>query len=109
MPDAPVRPVDGLGVDAVELAHAAGEVGLRRLDHEVIMVGHLAPGGTAPAEPPADLAEDVEEAAAVVIVEVDVAPRVAARRHVIERAGKLDAQRARHVAVMSCPVRQCKT
>ena len=46
-----VAPVEGLGVHAVQIAHAAREVGRRRLEHEVIMVAHQAIGVAQPAPP----------------------------------------------------------
>jgi hypothetical protein len=44
VPDPVVRPVDGLRVDAVELTHAAREVGVGGLGEQMIVVGHQAVG-----------------------------------------------------------------
>ena len=44
MPDPSVAAVEALGVDAVQLAHADGQVAVRRLDHQVVMVAHQAVG-----------------------------------------------------------------
>ena len=88
--------VEPLGIDAVELAHAAREIGLGRLDDQMVVVGHLAPDVTAPTEPLAHDGEDVEESAPVVVVEEDVVTRVAPRGEMIERAGKFDPQGPSH-------------
>ena len=42
VPDPPVRAVDILREHAVELTHTLGEVRIRRLDQQVVMVGHQA-------------------------------------------------------------------
>jgi hypothetical protein len=40
-----------LRIDAVELTHALGEIALRRFDHQMIAIGHLAVGMATPAKP----------------------------------------------------------
>jgi hypothetical protein len=42
--DATVRLVDPLRVDAVQLVHPLGEIGIRRLNEQVIMVAHQTVG-----------------------------------------------------------------
>ncbi len=49
-----------------------------------------------PAEAPDDLAEQLEEQSAIVIVENDVVLPVAARGDVVDRPGKLDSHRSCH-------------
>jgi len=44
------------GVDTAQLAHAFGQVGLRCLDDDVVMVRHLAVGVAPPVEPLTDIA-----------------------------------------------------
>jgi hypothetical protein len=79
-----------LGVDAVELPHALGEVGIRRLDDEVIMAGHLAIGVAAPVETDAYLAEQGDPIRAVLIVVVDRLATITARGDVIlKKSSKL--------------------
>jgi len=83
-----------LGVDAVELAHPLGKVGVGRLDDEVIMVRHLAVCAATPGETGAYRAEHAKHAKpirAVAIIAIDRLAPIAARRHVIEPAGELDA------------------
>jgi len=86
-----------LGVDAVELAHPLGKVGVGRLDDEVIMVRHLAVCVATPGETGASRAEHAKHAKhakpirAVAIIAIDRLAPIAARRHVIEPAGELDA------------------
>jgi hypothetical protein len=66
--DASVPLVEGSGVAAVQVAHALVEVGLRRLDEEVVVVAHQAADLHLPAVAALDAAEDVEEDDAVVVV-----------------------------------------
>jgi hypothetical protein len=87
MTDPPVATVDALGIDPVELPHPLGKIALRRLYHHVRVVGHLAVGMAAPIEPAADLPEELQPSAAVIVVEIDVLPSVAPRGDMIEPAG----------------------
>jgi hypothetical protein len=98
-----------LGVDAVELAHPPGEVGIGRLDDNVIMVGHLAVGVAAPVESAADLAQHHKPIRPVLIVAIDRLAPITARGHMIEPASELDTQRSRHTAERSSEMPDCKT
>jgi hypothetical protein len=51
--------VEGAGVLAVEVTHAVGEVGERRLDDEVVVIAEQAAGVQPPAVGPADSLEDL--------------------------------------------------
>ncbi len=51
VPDTAMAPVDELGIDAIELAHAGREIAFRGLDDEVVVIAHLAPGVNRPVEP----------------------------------------------------------
>jgi hypothetical protein len=44
MPYPLMPPIDLLCVNAVKLAHPRREIGLRSLDDEVVVIGHLTPG-----------------------------------------------------------------
>jgi len=50
MGDPTVRAMDGLRIDAIELTHAASQVGVGRLDQQMVMIRHLAPGMATPVE-----------------------------------------------------------
>ena len=54
MPHAPMPPVEALGIDPVQLAHAFGQVAVRRLDQQVIVVVHQAVRVHGPVEVPHD-------------------------------------------------------
>jgi len=51
MTDPLMDPVEPLRVDPVEFAHALGQIAVRRLHQEMIMVGHQAAGMDDPVEP----------------------------------------------------------
>src|SRR5258708_39542770 len=78
MPRAFVSPVEPLGVLAVHPLHAARERGLRRLNHEMEMVGHEGIGMDDPTEAPDGLGEDAEEHQVIFVAEADAAAIVAA-------------------------------
>lgn len=62
MPVAAVAAVEGLRVDAVQLPHGAGEVRVRRLQEQVVVVVHEAVGEDVQAVAARYLREDLEEA-----------------------------------------------
>ena len=105
----PVAAIDPLRVDAVELTHPFGEVGIGRLDDEVIVVRHLAIGMAAPVEPAAHIAEHREPRHAVLIVVIDRLAPITARGDVIEPAGKLDTEGSGHGPECSSAILECKT
>ena len=100
VPDPPVPTVETLGEDAVQLPHAAGQVRRRRFDEQVVVVVHLAPGVTEPSEAFDDTRQNVDDEPAILVTADDIAARVAAAGHVIERAGVFDAERPRHGGIM---------
>ncbi len=68
---AAVPRVEDAGVLAVEVAHAVGQVRLRGLDEQVVVVAHEAANVEPPAVPAQDTAEDLDEGGPVVRVEED--------------------------------------
>ncbi len=46
--DSPMAPVGVLGIDAIEVPHALGQIAIRCFDHEMIMVPHQAIGVAEP-------------------------------------------------------------
>jgi len=86
-----VPTIELLRVDAVELAHAARQGGLNRLDQKMVVVRHLAVGMTAPVESLSDLREDIEEQLAIWVDEEDLLARVAAACDVVQSTGVLNA------------------
>jgi hypothetical protein len=88
--------VEPSGISAVEPVHSAGEIGLGGLDDEVIVIGHQYPGREAPTETLHSLSEEGEEHSGIDVVAEDGPSFIAARRDVVESAGKLDAKRSCH-------------
>lgn len=91
-----VPPVVALRVDAVELAHALGEIRLGGFDDQVIVVVHQTVGVTEPVKALDDVPQALQEGVAIGIVLEDVVPRIASGRHMIDRPVKLQPKRTRH-------------
>jgi hypothetical protein len=85
--DPSVALVEGARVAAVQIPHAFVEVRLGRLDDQVEMVAHQAAHVHAPVVAALDAAEDVEEDAAILVIEDDGTVVVAACRDVVEGTG----------------------
>ena len=58
MPDLAVPPIEGLGIDAIDVAHEQGEVGLPGIKHEVVVVSYQAVGEHLCIEPRQRLPDD---------------------------------------------------
>ena len=84
MTHASMTPVEALRVDAIQLSHTTGQVSIRSLDNDVIMIGHQAIGEAAPAKALAGLAQQSEKCAPVDVGLVDILAPVAARGHMIQ-------------------------
>ena len=68
VPGSPVPPVEGLGIDAVELPHADGEIAIRSLDEKMVMVIHEAVGRADPVIAFVDMGKGLEECLPIGIV-----------------------------------------
>lgn len=75
MSRAVVAEVEALGVDAVQHVHARGQVGLGRLDDEVVVRAHEAEGVAVPGKALDDVCEESEEPAPILVVQEDHRPR----------------------------------
>jgi hypothetical protein len=84
---AAVALVEGARVTAVQVAHTVREVRSRGLHDQVVVIAHQAADVEAPAVPPNDPVQDVDEDDAVRIVPDDRRLVVAPRGDVVERAG----------------------
>ncbi|HST24752.1 MAG TPA: hypothetical protein VLJ76_02060 [Gaiellaceae bacterium] len=94
---AAVPAVESLGVETVEPVHARRKPVAWRLDEQVVMRPHQAPGVNAPAEHFGDLTELASKGFPVEIVKEDVHAADAARRDVEEAVlGQVGARSARH-------------
>ena len=82
--------IDILGVDAVKVAHAGGEIAFHRFDYEVVVVAHLAPGVNPPVVAFAGFGKNGEPPKAVGIIAVDVLTPVAARGNVIQATSQFE-------------------
>ena len=75
MPHAPMSAVETLRVEAVELAHAARQRGIGRLNKKVVVISHEDIGVKAPADEPDRTAENSQE-----LEPIGVCPRKISRR-----------------------------
>ena len=67
MSDAMVAAVEALRIHAIQLAHAFGEIGIGRFNHQVIVIAHLAVGVTNPLETLTDLGERFQPCDPIII------------------------------------------
>jgi co-chaperonin GroES (HSP10) len=95
--------VEPARVAPVEVAHAEIEVGLRRLDDEVVVRSEEADRVLAPAVAAQDAAQEVQEDTAVVVVEEDEPAAVADGRDVVVGAGGEVAAGAAHGTTVAAP------
>lgn len=88
--------VKALGVDAVKLSHAEGEIAVGSFDQKMIVVGHEAVSVAQPVITLVDVLQGVEEILAVLIIFEDGLFFVAARGNMIHSTGVFYAKRTGH-------------
>jgi hypothetical protein len=93
--------VEGTRVLAVQVAHAVGQVRQRCLDEQVVVVAKQAAGVETPAVAAADAPQDVDEDAAVPIIEEDRRVVVPFRADVVVSPGGEVAVRTAHAATVA--------
>jgi hypothetical protein len=84
---AAVSCVEGLRVLPVQVAHPVGQVRLRRLDEQVVMVAQQAADVEAPAVAAHDTPQDLDEGKAIVCIAEDRGVVVPLRADVVVRPG----------------------
>ena len=93
-----VPAVETLRVEPVEAVDRVRHLLTLRLDNEVVVGAHQAPGDDAPSPQLGDLRQEQDESAAVVVVEEDEGAADSARGDVEEAVRELSARSAWHVA-----------
>ena len=93
-PSVPI--VEELGVNAVQLPHADGEVAVRGLDENMGMVGHEAVGMADPIVAFVDVLEGVQKVQTVSVIFENGLFLVAARCNMVDCAGVFDTEGTRH-------------
>jgi hypothetical protein len=91
MPHALVDLIELLGIDAVELPHAFGEVAIGGFQDEVIMVVHETKGMAEPVVMQDDIGQEIQKALAIGIIQINGRTGIATRGDVMEGAGKFNA------------------
>ena len=93
-----IRP---LSKDSVDVLHRVGQVGLGRLENEVIVIPHQAESPEKQIVRRGCGTDDLEKLAPVLVVLKDSGFAVASGHHVVHRAGELQSGTSRHDAVMT--------
>ena len=83
-------------IQSLEGLHGVGQIGLRRLQKEVIMVVHQTVSKKPKVKLADGFAQQMEERSTVALVKHDRTFLHATVEHVVVRAGKLDSSRSRH-------------
>lgn len=91
MPYPVMSPVEGLGVNPVQLPHPKGEIPLRGLDEQMVMIFHEAVGVTEPVVASIHLVQKIQKTLPVLVIGEDGSPFVSSTGEVIDRPGVFDA------------------
>ena len=89
--DALMRPIEILGVGAVEEFHALGQRGRIGFDQEMVMIVHQAIGMAIPVMALHRMLQQGQELAAICVIGVNILPGIAPRGDMIKRSSKFDA------------------
>lgn len=87
---------------AVEPVHATGQIAIRRLNDQMIVIGHLAGSVAAPIGPITRLAQPFQPNEAVFIIEVNRLAPVCARGDMVQPTGQLDSKRSYMSKCLAC-------
>ena len=93
--------IEELGIDAIQLPHAYGEIAVGRLDEQMIMVVHEAVGVADPIVSLVDALKGVEEIEAVPVIPEYGFFLIAAGSRVVDGAGVFDAKGTYHAAMIA--------
>src|SRR4249919_4195548 len=96
MPHFSVAPIEALGIDPVQLTHAAGEIGLRGINQEMDVIIHQAVDVTAPPEAGHHRGQGGQKHLAVLIVANGSLTCIPARGDAIERTREFNTERTSH-------------
>ena len=84
MPDPLMATVIRLRIAAIELAHAEGQIRLRRFEEQMIVVIHEAIDVTEPAIPIDHMSQEGQKRGAITVICHNVVPSIAATRDVVD-------------------------
>ena len=91
-----MSPVEPAGVSAQKPFHSCDQIGLRRLNHQMKMIGHQTIRMHLPARLEAGLAQCAQESLAVGVILEDRLTAIPSVEDVIKGSRILDSQLARH-------------
>jgi len=90
VPDTSVTIIKSLGVHAVDLAHPLRKSRALRLDQEVVVIGHLAPGPNTPVETSAGPVEIIDKRLTILVIQKDIGLSASTCHDVVKRAFEFD-------------------
>jgi len=90
--------IEKLRIHAVKLPHTEGKVAFRRLDKEMVMVGHETIGVADPIISLIDMLNSVEEDIPIIVILEDRLLLIPSGGHMVDGAGVFYAERAGHEA-----------
>ena len=78
--------VEPLGIDTIEMPHASGKIGLRRLNKEMVVIGHQAVGVADPAETVDCGSKDLQKTQPISVVKKDLSTGISSAGNMIHSA-----------------------
>ena len=87
---APVKPIEALGVQSVEVPHHAGKIPLRCAQTDMVVIAHQAICEDFHLPPIMNFSERVEKRFVVSILEENLLPGASTVHHVVNSSGVLD-------------------
>lgn len=106
----PMPSIKGLGVHAIELTHAPGQIRLRGFQQKMVVVVHQAIGMAEPAEASHRLGQDRQPGLAIRVIARDPLAGVAPTGNMVDGVGKLKSQGTGHgEAAYMRQMSYCKT
>jgi len=92
-----MTPVEALSEYAIELAHADGQISLRRLHQQMIVIVHEAIGMNEPVISTMNVIQRQQECLSVFFIPVNGFTSIASGCHMIQRTCKLKPKRSSHM------------
>jgi phosphopantetheine adenylyltransferase len=88
--------VKKLGIDTVDLSHAEGEIGIRCLDQQMVVVVHETVGMAEQVVLPDSRTKDGKELLPISIIHIDLSPRITAGGDMIDSTRVFNSERTCH-------------
>jgi hypothetical protein len=103
-----VPAIEAPGVSGVEPLQRRRQIGGRRPQEEVVVIGHQTKSKNLEVEASVAAGEKIKKIGAITIIEIDRLAIIAARGNVVDRAWKLDPPGPSHATILSRPPGLCQ-